>query len=175
MSIKSIKNLSLGSFKLKSLKPSVSLKSLKPSVSLKPLSLNKSIKTIQKTIYKSITQKNHTLTGDLIFITIVILSIFIIQQLIIFFKQREFMSPMEKANKLFIQQECGKMDKNKVCGDLTKRGKKKCSKYPCCVWVNYKKGKNKCQYGSASGPASQRKSRPFDEYYYLGKKFTNRS
>ena len=144
-------------------------------MSFKPLNKSispivKSIQQVQTTVVKSITQKNHTLKGDLIAILIIILTIFLLQQLYYYIKKNEGMSLMDKSEKQYIENECSKSDKQKVCNALTKRGLKKCSKYPCCAWVNYKKGA-KCVRGSFSGPYIQSSVDKYDEYYYLGKKY----
>lgn len=144
-------------------------------MSFKPLNksispLVKSIQQVQTTVVKSITQKNHTLKGDLIAIIIIILTIFLLQQLYYYIKKNEGMTLMDKSEKQYIENECSKINKQKVCNALTKRGLKKCSKYPCCAWVKYEKGA-RCVRGDDSGPYIQSSVDKFDEYYYLGKKY----
>ena len=77
---------------------------------------------------------------------------------------------MDKSEKLYIERKCDESNKAKVCKNLTKRGLNKCSKYPCCAWVKYKKGA-KCVSGNETGPSIKSSMEKYDEYYYMGKKY----
>ena len=148
----------------------MSLKSLNKSIT----PVINSVQKIQTTVVKSIVQKNHSLKGDIIVIFLIIASIIILQKLYYFYKTNNVIEGqtnlIDKSEKQYIERQCDKSNKSKVCNALTSRGLKKCSKYHCCAWVKYKKGA-KCVAGNESGPIINSADNKFDEYYYMGKKY----
>ena len=66
--------------------------------------------------------------------------------------------------------EVQKLCKKKGSGEL---GKKKCMKYDCCIWPEYKDKKNKvnCIPGDKAGPSISHANLGYDEYYYKNKKY----
>lgn len=138
--------------------------------SFKPLI--SSVNLVEKTIVKSITQKNHTLKGDLIAILVIVVTLLFCVKLYNYLtKVTEGNKLMDKAKENYVKRKCDGLDKKKICSKMTKKGKKKeCIQYPCCVWSKYKSG-SKCESGSATGPAIRISDNKVEEYYYMGKKF----
>ena len=137
--------------------------------SFKPLV--SSVNFVEKTIVKSITQKNHTLKGDLIAILVIVLTLlFSVKVYNYLTKITEGNELINKSKKNYVEKKCNETDIKKVCSDITKKGKKKeCIQYPCCVWSKYK-SVSKCEPGSATGPTIRISDNKVEEYYYMGKK-----
>tara|TARA_B100001059_G_scaffold236825_1_gene291067 strand:- start:17855 stop:18322 length:468 start_codon:yes stop_codon:yes gene_type:complete len=66
--------------------------------------------------------------------------------------------------------EVEKLCEKKGVGELAK---KKCMKYECCIWPEYKDKKNKprCVAGDKTGPSISTSKLGYDEFYYMNKKY----
>tara|TARA_B110000967_G_C18872741_1_gene556403 strand:+ start:1595 stop:2113 length:519 start_codon:yes stop_codon:yes gene_type:complete len=162
------------------------LTSLNPSKKVSEI-FNKVSKN--RMVGKSFIFKN-ILTVGMLFITIVILTAFIIV-FDISFKKNEYVVDrsyikegfglLEKARKNILKKKCSDAsDQQKMC---LENDKTMCNKLDCCTWVNYNKHgvlkKPSCVSGSENGPSSKKKCDKkdkkcklgFDEYYFKGTKY----
>ena len=68
--------------------------------------------------------------------------------------------------------ELDKLCEKRGVGELAK---KKCMKYECCIWPEYKDKKNKdkpkCVAGDKTGPSISLPNLGYDEFYYMNKKY----
>ena len=85
----------------------------------------------------------------------------------------EKLGPRELAKIHSIKKKCKEKVRSKICAE--NKNIKSCGDYPCCAWMNYKKGGAKCEPGSASGPEKFKYGKDgelgYDHYYYKNKKY----